>query len=63
MLLAGKTLNIFILTGLSNINVFFIQRKMNVVVYSNIYDKFSSTNLMHPQKLKKKSKNIHYNFF
>ena len=45
ILLAGETLNIFLLTGISNINIFLIKKKVNVVVYSNIYDKFSSKNL------------------
>ena len=32
MLLAGETPNIFLLTGKSNINIFFIKKKNNVVV-------------------------------
>ena len=32
-------LNIFLLSGISNINIFFIKKKNNVVVNSNIYDK------------------------
>jgi len=42
MLVAGETLNIFLLPGISNINIFFIKKKNNVVFSSNIYDKFSS---------------------
>ena len=38
MLVAGETLNIFLLTGISNINIFFIKKKNDVVVDSNIYD-------------------------
>ena len=41
MLLAGETLNIFLLTAVSNINIFFIKKKNNVVVYSNIHDLFA----------------------
>ena len=37
MLVAGETLNIFLLTGISNINIFFIKKKNNVFVNSNIY--------------------------
>ena len=32
MLVAGETLNIFLLTGISNINIFFIKKKNSVVV-------------------------------
>ena len=39
MLVAGETLHIFLLTGISNINIFFIKKKNNVVVNSNIHDK------------------------
>ena len=38
MLVAGETFNIFLLTGISNINIFFKRKKKNVVVNSNIYD-------------------------
>ena len=38
MFLAGETLNIFILTGIANINIFFIKKKNNVVMYGKIYD-------------------------
>ena len=38
MLLAGETLNIFLLIGISSINIFFKKKNYNVVVYSNIYD-------------------------
>ena len=27
-------------------NIFFIKKKINLVVYSNIYDKFASTNVI-----------------
>ena len=42
MFLAGETLKIFHLTRISNINIFFITKKNNVVVDRNIYDKFAS---------------------
>ena len=45
MLLAGETLYIFLLAGISNIGIFSIKKNMNVVVYSNIHDKFASTNI------------------
>ena len=38
MLVAGETFNIFLLTGISNINIFLIKKKNNVVVTSNIHD-------------------------
>ena len=63
MLLAGETLNIFLLTGISNINIFSIKKKKNVVVYSNIHDKFASTNLRYNFKKKKNLKiDITHNF-
>ena len=34
LLLAGETLNIFLLTGISNIYIFFINKNMNAVVYT-----------------------------
>ena len=37
MKVAGETLNIFLLTGISKINFFFIMKKNNVVVNSKIY--------------------------
>ena len=40
--LGGKTPNIFLLTGISNRNIFFIQNMKNVVVYSNIHEKCSA---------------------
>ena len=44
--LAWETPKIFLLTGFSNINIFFIKKKQNnVFVYSNIYDKFAFKNL------------------
>ena len=56
MLLAGENLNIFLLTGILNINIFFIKKKVNVVVHSNIHDKFSSKNITYKLKKKKKKK-------
>ena len=50
MLLTGETLNIFILTAISNINNFFI-KKMNVVVCSSIHDKFDFTKLISNLKI------------
>ena len=38
MFVAGETLNIFHLTGISNMNIFLIKKKKNVVVTSTIYD-------------------------
>ena len=38
MLVAGERLNIFLLTGISNINIFFIKKTNIVVVNSNIDD-------------------------
>ena len=38
----GETPNIFLLTGISNINAFFIKKKNNVVVNINVYGKFAS---------------------
>ena len=54
MLVAGETLNIFLLTGISNINIFFIKKKNAVVVNSNIYDEFASTILTN--NIKKKTR-------
>ena len=45
MLLAGETINIFLQTGISNINICFKKKKKNVVVYRNIHNKFASTTL------------------
>ena len=42
MLVAGETLHILLLTGILNINIFFIKKKNNVVVNSKIYDKVAS---------------------
>ena len=36
MLLAGETLSIFLLTGISKLNIFFIKKRINVVFLSNI---------------------------
>ena len=59
MLLTGETLNIFLLTGISNKNIFSIKKKNNVIVYSNIDDKFAFTNLtyhLRKTRIKKKDK-------
>ena len=40
--MGGETLNIFLLTGISNINIFFIKNKNIVVVNTNIYGKFAT---------------------
>ena len=50
MILAGETLNIFLLVGISNKNIFFIKKKKHVFVYSNL-------------KNEKKEKNTLNNFF
>ena len=42
MLVAGGTRNIFLLTGISNMNIFIIKKKNNVVVNTKIYDKVAS---------------------
>ena len=42
MLVAGEAFDIFLLTGISNINIFLIKKKNNVFVTSNIYDYFAS---------------------
>jgi hypothetical protein len=42
MLVAGETLNIFLLTGISNIIIVFIKKKNNVDVNKNIYVRFAS---------------------
>ena len=50
MLVAGEALNIFLLTGLSNKDIFFINKKNNVVVISNIYVYFASKFLTYKVK-------------
>ena len=50
MLVAGDTLNIFLLTGISNINIICIKKKNIVVVNSNIYYKFASKILTYKAK-------------
>ena len=60
MLLSGETLNIFLQTGISKKNIFFIKKKKNVVIKGNIPDKFVSTNLTYKLKFKKKMKNQHF---
>ena len=57
MCVAGDTLNIFLLTGISNVTIFFIKMMNNVVVNSNIDDYFASKILTFN---KKKNKNWHY---
>ena len=52
MLVAGETLNIFLLTGVSNINIVFIKKKNNVVADKNLYDWLASKILTY--KVKKK---------
>ena len=42
MFVAGETLNIFLLSENSNIDIFLKKKKNNVVVNSNIYGKFAS---------------------
>ena len=42
MLVDGETLNIFLITGISNITIFFIMKKNDVVVNNYIHDKFPS---------------------
>ena len=42
MLMAWETFNIFLLTGISHINIFLIRKNNNVVVTINIYDLFAS---------------------
>ena len=42
-----------LLTGISNINIFFIKKKKIVVIYCNSHDKFPSTNLTNNFKNKK----------
>ena len=54
MLLVGETLNIFLLTGIININILVIKKKKNVVVNSNICDEFVSTNLTYNLKNKRR---------
>ena len=61
MLVAGETLHIFLLTGISKIIIFFIKTKKVVVIYGNIHDKFSSTNQKTNLKHKRKElENEHY---
>ena len=42
MSVAGETLNIFLLTGISKRNIFSIKKKNNAVVNSNNYVEFAS---------------------
>ena len=42
MVVAGETFNVFLQTGISNINIFLIKKKTNVVITGNIYDYFAS---------------------
>ena len=59
MLMAWDTLNIFLLTGISSINIFFIRKMNNVVVNSNIYDKFASKVLTFNNKKRNKKQTLH----
>ena len=52
MLVAGETLNIFLLAGISIINIFFIKKKNNVVVNRNISGKFATKILNYNVKKK-----------
>ena len=54
MLVAGETLNIFLLTGILNINIFFIKKKNIEAVNSKIYDLFASK--IQPYNVKEKRK-------
>ena len=54
MFMAGETLNFFLLTGISNINIFFVKKKKNVVVHSKFHDNFASTKLTYDLKIKEK---------
>ena len=54
MLVAGETLNIFLLTGISNLNNFFIEKKNNAVVNSN---KIMNYNINYAKKLIKNQRN------
>ena len=65
MFVAGEIFNFFILTGISNINIFFIKNKSNFVVTSNICDKFASKILTYNVKknyTNKFIKNKHHRF-
>ena len=61
-MVAGETLNIFLLTGISNINIFSIKKANNVVVNSNIDDKVAlknfNYNVNYTNKLIKNQQNI-----
>ena len=50
----GRHLKFFLLTGISKRNNFCRKKKKDVVVYSNIYDKFISSNLTYKLKIKEK---------
>ena len=52
MMLAGETFNTFLLTSISNINMFYIKKKKIVVIYSNDDDKIPSANLTNSRKKK-----------
>ena len=50
MFMAGETLKIFLLTGISKRTFLFMKKKKNVFVYNNIHDKFASTKLRYKHK-------------
>ena len=58
MSLAGEPLNILLLTGISNGNIFFMKMKQDVIVYSNINNKFAFTNLTYELNKKKKKRKL-----
>ena len=60
MLVAWETLNIFLLTVISNINISLIKKKNNVVFTSNVYDYFASKIMTHIVKKNYTSKFIKY---
>ena len=56
--LAWETFKIFRLTRISKRNIFCRKKKKNVVVYSNIQDKFISSNLTYKLKIKEFKKKM-----
>ena len=60
MLSTGETPYIFLLTGISNVNIFFVKNMKNMVVYNNIHDKFGYAKLTYNlKKRKEKKKTLH----